>query len=146
LLYNFKQLNMAYVKNPVNSKAPSNNALWTKKDDAILNEMASSKSTTAQIAIALGRTKASIWGRKSMLGIKGRLASSKGKDVMAPTTLGTKTRRWGSDSAVKTKKATKSAKTISEPRVVEQTNISMDFASLSKLAKQTGAKIVITFE
>ena len=52
---------MAYVKNPVNSKAPSNNALWTKKDDAILNEMASSKSTTAQSAIALGRTKESIW-------------------------------------------------------------------------------------
>lgn len=136
---------MTYVKNPVNPKAPSNNAVWTKKDDAILNEMASNKSTTAQIAIALGRTKASIWGRKSMLGIKGRLSSSKGQNVFAPTTLGTKTRRE-SGSMVQTKKSTKSPKYVSEPRVVEQTNISMDFASLSKLAKQTGAKIVITFE
>jgi hypothetical protein len=137
---------MAYIKNPVNPKAPSNNALWTRKDDAILKEMASNKSNSDQIAVALGRTKASVWGRKSMLGIKTRLASSKGKKVMAPTTLGTKTRRWGSDPMVKTKKATKSTKAVSEPRVVEQTNISIDFASLSKLAKQTGAKIVITFE
>jgi hypothetical protein len=136
---------MTYVKNPVNPKAPSNNAVWTKKDDAILNDMASNKSTTAQIAIALGRTKASIWGRKSMLGIKGRLSSSKGQNVFAPTTLGTK-KRGASKSMVQPKKATKSTETVSEPRVVEQTNISMDFASLSKLAKQTGAKIVITFE
>lgn len=136
---------MAYIKNPVNPKAPSNNALWTKKDDAILKEMASDKSTTDQIAVALGRTKASVWGRKSMLGIKARLASSKGKKVMAPTTLSKKTRRLDSDSMVQPKKS-KSTKTVSEPRVVEQTNISMDFASLSKLAKQTGAKIVITFE
>ena len=136
---------MAYTKNPVNPKAPSNNALWTKKDDAILKEMASDKSTTDQIAVALGRTKSSVWGRKSMLGIKARLASSKGKKVMAPTTLSKKTRRLDSDSMVQPKKS-KSTKTVSEPRVVEQTNISMDFASLSKLAKQTGAKIVITFE
>jgi len=136
---------MAYIKNPVNPKAPSNNALWTKKDDAILKEMASDKSTTDQIAVALGRTKASVWGRKSILGIKARLASSKGKKVMAPTTLSKKTRRLDSDSMVQPKKS-KSTKTVSEPRVVEQTNISMDFASLSKLAKQTGAKIVITFE
>ena len=136
---------MAYIKNPVNPKAPSNNALWTKKDDAILKEMASDKSTTDQIAVALGRTKASVWGRKSMLGIKARLASSKGKKVMAPTTLSKKTRRLDSDSMVQPKKS-KSTKTVSEPRVVEQTNISMDFASLSKLAKESGAKIVITFE
>ena len=136
---------MAYIKNPVNPKAPSNNALWTKKDDAILKEMASDKSTTDQIAVALGRTKVSVWGRKSILGIKARLASSKGKKVMAPTTLSKKTRRLDSDSMVQPKKS-KSTKTVSEPRVVEQTNISMDFASLSKLAKQTGAKIVITFE
>ena len=81
---------MAYTKNPVNPKAPSNNALWTKKDDSLLKEMASNKSTTAQIAIALGRTKASVWGRKCMLGIKGRLASSRGQNVFAPTTLGKK--------------------------------------------------------
>jgi hypothetical protein len=74
------------------------------------------------------------------------LSSSKGKDVIAPRTLSAKKRRWGSDSMIKTKKATKSTNAVSELRVVEQTNISIDFASLSKLAKQTGAKIVITFE
>ena len=128
------------MKKPVNPKAPSNNALWTKKDDAMLKEMASNKSTTAQIAIALGRTKASVWGRKSMLGIKARLSSSKGQNVFAPTTLSTK-KRSASATPV-----TKVAKTVSGPKVVEQTNISMDFATLSRLAKESGAKIVITFE
>lgn len=133
---------MSYTKKPVNPKAPSNNALWTKKDDAILKEMASNKSTTAQIAIALGRTKASVWGRKSMLGIKGRLASSKGQNVIAPTTLTSNNRRK-TEAMVTVKTKTKVS---AEPRVVKKTNISMDFDTLSKLAKQTGAKIVITFE
>ena len=133
---------MKYTKNPVNPKAPSNNALWTKKDDAILKEMASNKSTTAQIAVSLGRTKSSVWGRKSMLGIKGRLASSKGQSLFAPTTLGTKNRKI--PEAMVTIKA--KTRVSPEPRVVEQSNISMDFASLSKLAKESGAKIVITFE
>lgn len=133
---------MSYTKKPVNPKAPSNNALWTKKDDAILKEMASNKSTTAQIAIALGRTKASVWGRKNALGIKGRLASSKGQGVIAPTTLGTKNRKKVEASVqLKTK-----TKVSAEPRVVEKTEAQLDFATLSKLAKQTGAKIVITFE
>jgi hypothetical protein len=135
---------MSYTKKPVNPKAPSNNALWTKKDDAILKEMASNKSTTAQIAIALGRTKASVWGRKSMLGIKGRLASSKGQTVVAPTTLTSNNRR-SQEEIVKVKNP-KQVKSVSEPRVIEQKSISADFAALSALAKQTGAKIVITFE
>jgi hypothetical protein len=128
------------MKKPVNPKAPSNNALWTKKDDAMLKEMASNKSTTDQIAVALGRTKASVWGRKSILGIKGRLASSKGQSVFAPTTLGTKNRNTSATPV------TKVVKTVREAKVVEKTNISMDFATLSKLAKESGAKIVITFE
>ena len=131
---------MTYMKKPVNPKAPSNNALWTKKDDAMLKEMASNKSTTDQIAVALGRTKASVWGRKSILGIKGRLASSKGQSVFAPTTLGTKNRNTSATPV------TKAVKTVREAKVVEKTNISMDFATLSKLAKESGAKIVITFE
>ena len=131
---------MSYMKKPVNPKAPSNNALWTKKDDAMLKEMASNKSTTDQIAVALGRTKASVWGRKSILGIKGRLASSKGQSVFAPTTLGTKNRNTSATPV------TKVVKTVREAKVVEKTNISMDFATLSKLAKESGAKIVITFE
>ena len=37
-------------------------------------------------------------------------------------------------------------KNVRKPREVKQSNIHADFASLSKLAKQSGAKIVITFE
>ena len=45
---------MAYTKKPVDPKAPSNNKTWTKNDDRMLKEMATSGSSTAQIAIALG--------------------------------------------------------------------------------------------
>ena len=73
--------------NKVNSVCPSNNKRWTAKDDQILRQMVKDKANTAQVAIVLGRTKASIWGRKSFLGLEERLSSSKGKSVSAPTTL-----------------------------------------------------------
>lgn len=140
---------MSYTKNPVNPKAPSNNASWTAKDDSLLKEMASKKASTAEIANALGRTKASVWCRKSNLEIGGRLASSKGKGVSAPTTVSTKLRRAESNGS-KVTKAPKFVKVkkvnTTEARVISQTNVSIDFASLSRLAKESGAKIVITFE
>ena len=140
---------MTYVKKPVNSAAPSNNKVWTAQEDAILTEMAQSKSTTAKIAMVLGRTKASIWGRKSMLGIKSRLSSSKGQNISVPTTLSTKNRR--PKSAMKpqqthvVKVEAKSAKTKMS-KMGKISKMSSEFGMLSKLAKETGAKIVITFE
>ena len=140
---------MTYVKKPVNSAAPSNNKVWTAQEDAILTEMAQSKSTTAKIAMVLGRTKASIWGRKSMLGIKSRLSSSKGQNISVPTTLTTKNRK--SKTAMKpqpsnvVKVETKSPQT-KMTKMGKMSKMSSEFEMLSKLAKQTGAKIVITFE
>ena len=140
---------MTYVKKPVNSAAPSNNKVWTAQEDAILTEMAQSKSTTAKIAMVLGRTKASIWGRKSMLGIKSRLSSSKGQNISVPTTLSTKNRR--TKTAMKNQPETLVKVKTSQPKVKVATEtkiskMSTEFEMLSKLAKQTGAKIVITFE
>jgi hypothetical protein len=150
-LYNkFKKyFKMTYVKKPVNSAAPSNNKVWTAQEDAILTEMAQSKSTTAKIAMVLGRTKASIWGRKSMLGIKSRLSSSKGQNISVPTTLSTKNRR--TKTAMKNQPETLVKVKTSQPKVKVATEtkiskMSTEFEMLSKLAKQTGAKIVITFE
>ena len=140
---------MTYVKKPVNSAAPSNNKVWTAQEDAILTEMAQSKSTTAKIAMVLGRTKASIWGRKSMLGIKSRLSSSKGQNISVPTTLSTQNRR--PKSAMKpqqtnvVKVEAKAAKTKMS-KMSKISKMSSEFGMLSKLAKETGAKIVITFE
>jgi hypothetical protein len=146
---NLKYFKMTYVKKPVNSAAPSNNKVWTAQEDAILTEMAQSKSTTAKIAMVLGRTKASIWGRKSMLGIKSRLSSSKGQNISVPTTLTTKNRRpkaaMDNPQTNVVKVGAKAAK-MKMPKMGKTAKMSAEFEMLSKLAKQTGAKIVITFE
>jgi hypothetical protein len=136
---------MAYTKKPVNPKAPSNNKVWTKNDDSILKEMANNGSSTAQIAIALGRTKASVWGRKWGLGIKGRLASSKGTGIAAPISISSKKRR--EETLVKVK--TQNIKTTIKEKSPKRSSVKsegFDFNALSRLAKESGAKIVITFE
>jgi len=138
-----------YVKKPVNSAAPSNNKIWTAEEDAILRKMAEEKSTTAKIAKALGRTKASIWGRKSILGIKTRLLSSKGHNISVPTTLSTKNRGAKSKVNSSPKNVVKvSPQSNKSQAAVEKSYQGMcyEFDMLSKLAKQTGAKIVVTFE
>jgi hypothetical protein len=131
-----------YAKKEVNPIAPSNNKRWTKNDDQILRQMVREKATTAQVAIVLGRTKSSVWGRKSFLGLDGRLSSSKGKGITAPTTLRTQTRSESTVAPViKAKKGRKPGSTV-----VQTTVQSLDFTTLSKMAKESGAKIVITFE
>lgn len=134
-----------YAKKEVNPIAPSNNKRWTKNDDQILRQMVKEKATTAQVAIVLGRTKSSVWGRKSFLGLDGRLSSSKGKGVTAPTTLRTQTRSGSVAPVIKTKRGRKPSVTpVSAP--TQATVQSLDFATLSRMAKASGAKIVITFE
>ena len=141
---------MAYVKKPVNQSAPSNNQLWSASDVQLLKDLAQRGASTSQIAKALGRTKASVWGRKSMMGIKGRLASSKGQNIDVPTTVSRKNRKSAvKNSAVVAKKTEEkvikvTAKGAKDPKAF--TKAASDFEMLSRLAKQTGAKIVITFE
>lgn len=131
-----------YAKKEVNPIAPSNNKRWTKNYDQILRQMVREKATTAQVAIVLGRTKSSVWGRKSFLGLDGRLSSSKGKGITAPTTLRTQTRSESTVAPViKAKKRRKPASTVVQTSVQ-----SLDFTTLSRMAKESGAKIVITFE
>jgi len=130
---------MAYAKKPVNPEAPSNHKVWTKQDDSILKEMVQKRATSAQIAIALGRTKASVWGRKYTLGLKGRLSSSKGKGIFAPTTISEKNRKGFIDSgAIKEK--------VEVKKIHDHEILTMDLATISKIAKRSGAKIVIPFE
>ena len=131
-----------YVKKEVNPIAPSNNKRWTKSEDQILRQMVKEKATTAQVAIILGRTKASIWARKNSLGLDGRLSSSKGKGISAPTTLRTQDRsKSPAEPVIKSKRGRKPGSTL-----VKTTVKTLDFATLSSLAKASGARIVITFE
>jgi len=145
---------MAYTKKPVNTQAPSNNKTWTKDDLNILQSLAAKGSSTAEIAKILGRTKASIWCRKSTMGIKGRLTSSKGSGIVAPTTVSTKVR--GGKKKIKIEAPKLEAKkketpmASSAPTPAKQTTVYADavqgLKDLKKLAEITGAKIVITLE
>jgi len=141
---------MAYIKKPVNRSAPSNNQLWSDSDLQLLKDLAGRGSSTSQIAKALGRTKASVWGRKSMMGIKGRLASSKGQNIDVPTTVSKKNRKSATkNSTVVAKKMEEKVIKVTAKGAKDQnsfTKAASDFEMLSRLAKQTGAKIVITFE
>ncbi len=154
---------MAYTKKPVNSAAPSNNKTWTKDDLNVLQSLAARGASTVEIAKILGRTKASIWCRKSSMGLGGRLASSKGKGISAPTTVSTKVRGAKKKITVepvktetqklvspKTNKAQPKAQPQPQPQPQSQTtvyaNAVQGLADLKKLAEITGAKIVITLE
>jgi hypothetical protein len=150
---------MAYTKKPVNSAAPSNNKEWTKDDLNILQSLAAKGASTVEIAKILGRTKASIWCRKSSMGLGGRLASSKGKGISAPTTVSTKVRGAKKKITIdpvktetkklvspKANKPQPTAQPIAQPQTTVYANAVQGLADLKKLAEITGAKIVITLE
>lgn len=61
---------------PVNLR--NHHQVWNDHQDAILRRMANEGANTRQIAEALGRTAASIWCRKSQLGVEKRLAYTPG--------------------------------------------------------------------
>jgi hypothetical protein len=133
---------MANQKKGVNPKAPSNHAAWTKKDIKTLKEMSARNCSASQIALELGRTRASVWARKHMLGISERLSSSKGEKNLAPATVGTRTPR-NSREARKERVARRAQ--VAQTSTLEK-NLQAEFSTLSQLAKKHGAKIVITFE
>lgn len=151
---------MTYVKKAKNAQAPSNNKVWTSKDDKTLIRMAKDGASSAEIAKELGRTKAAIWGRKYGLGVTGRLTSSKGQGIMVPVSVSTKVRK----NAGKNSKVTTSAKgsvarsTKSEVVMTKETPTnpvtstksqkieSNGLAMIKEFAKANGAKVTITFE
>jgi hypothetical protein len=132
---------MTHLKE-VNPVAPSNNKRWSKNDDQILRQMVKEKATSSQVAIVLGRTKSSIWARKNFLGLDGRLSSSKGSIITAPTTLSTRIRSANSNDIRPAKKPEKT-KSV---KVTNHIITNLDLETISRLAKRSGAKIVITFE
>lgn len=125
--------------NKINNVCHSNNKRWTAKDDLILRQMVKDKANTAQVAIVLGRTKSSIWGRKSFLGLDERLSSSKGKNISAPTTLRSVERK---SQSVKIQKPESKRVVAQLPSELKD----LDLQDIARLAKKSGAKIVITFE
>jgi hypothetical protein len=101
--------------------------------------MVKDKANTAQVAIVLGRTKSSIWGRKCFLGLEERLSSSKGKSVSAPTTLRSVERK-NKDLKIRKPQVKRVERQL--PNELKD----LDLQDIARLAKKSGAKIVITFE
>ena len=151
---------MAYVKKAKNSQAPSNNKVWTSKDDKTLIRMAKEGASSAEIAKELGRTKAAIWGRKYGLGINGRLTSSKGQGISVPVSVSTKSRNKAGKSNKVTTSAKGSVARSTKPEVVmtkettantatntkSQKIETIGLAMIKEFAKANGAKVTITFE
>lgn len=151
---------MTYVKKAKNAQAPSNNKVWTSKDDKTLIRMAKDGASSAEIAKELGRTKAAIWGRKYGLGVTGRLTSSKGQGIMVPVSVSTKVRKNAGKNSKVTTSAKGSVARSTKPEVVmtketptnpvtstkSQKIESNGLAMIKEFAKTNGAKVTITFE
>jgi hypothetical protein len=60
---------------------PSQYRPWTKIEDNMLTKMVKEGKNSAQIAEALGRTRAAVSGRKSTLGITQRMAPATGSTM-----------------------------------------------------------------
>jgi hypothetical protein len=152
---------MTYVKKAKNAQAPSNNKVWTSKDDKTLIRMAKDGASTAEIAKELGRTKAAIWGRKYGLGVTGRLTSSKGQGIMVPVSISTKVRKNAGKNSKVTTSAKGSVARSTKPEVVVKAEVAavkvskpnnsakietIGLAMIKEFAKANGAKVTITFE
>jgi hypothetical protein len=144
---------MTYLKKPVKSCLSSSNKVWTKEDLGILESLASRGASSIEIANILGRTRASILCRKSTMGLGGRLASSKGKGT-APATIKSKIKvdeeKPKTETHVikiqKNKNKMGISKTNQLSDIPMYVNSIQGLRDLKKLAKLTGAKIVITLE
>ena len=61
--------------------APAIFKRWSKKDDATLRRMIKQGKNSEEIATELGRTRSSIMGRKSFLGIKTKMTPARGSKM-----------------------------------------------------------------
>lgn len=103
---------------------------WSDADDIKLLEMLEEGASSAQVAKALGRTRAAVWGRKSKLGLEGRFRRSIG--VKDPASV-LKKRRTSNVSSV-------------EAHPVETFDTNLTLTRAAELAKSLGISVsVITF-
>jgi len=78
--------------------ATSQFTAWTKTEDATLKKMVEEGKNSAQIAETMGRTRASIFARKSKLGIKTKMSAARGSKM--PYVGFSKTKRNSSTSSI----------------------------------------------
>lgn len=114
-----------------NSVAVQNFSRWTPEQDSQLEAMAVNGASTAKIAKELGRTRASIWARKSKLGIDTRLTHSTGTNY--PVTVNKKKRKATKKTAV--------AVPATPPAVAVSGSLNLD--NVARVAKKHGVKVTV---
>ena len=130
----------------------SNFKRWTSEEDQTLRDMISRGKNSAQIARALGRTRVSIFARKSKLGIDDKMTPARGSEM--PYTHGTKTRNGNHKGRVKgTKKdlnhfpsnPVTNETTQRVTRSYQKATLGSHLDALMATAKAAGVKLNISF-
>jgi len=136
---------MKTVKDP---RVKRHNARWTQDEVDTLVQMIIDGKTTSEVAKALGRTKASVWTRKStlQLGSDVRLGNSRNSAVVMPMSIGTKARRTKSQIAVDRARAKgKPGRPAgSKNKVQKPAQTTAGLAEVLAQAKALGLKVTIT--
>jgi hypothetical protein len=127
----------------------SNFKRWTSEEDQILRDMVARGKNSAQIAKFLGRTRVSIFARKSKLGIDAKMAPARGSEM--PYTHGTKTRNGnhkgrvkGSSTPTPAPRPTNNTNRDNTPRT-SRASLGAHLDALMATAKQAGIKVSVSF-
>lgn len=118
-------------------KAPAQFRPWTNVDDQKLRTMIVGGKNSEEIATALGRTRASVMGRKSFLGIKQKMAPARGSSM--PYTAFAKEERG---TVIRTK-APEVVEVIQSKPVKSTLGTTID--ALIQQSKDMGLRIKISF-
>lgn len=127
-------------------EASSQFSQWTKTEDAMLKKMILDGKNSAQIAEALGRTRSSIFARKSKLGVKAKMAPARGSEM--PYVAFEKKRKTEAEALIKASVETKSESlpTVTESpmkTVQASQTIGSQIDTLLSSVKELGLKLKI---
>ncbi len=151
-----------------NTAPKQHNSRWSSSEIRTLKQMVMEGKNSSEIAIALGRTRASVMGKKSSMDWGSKLRIHRGSNGRtAPMTAGTKTRSKSDhnvhssetqsklefddfiETTKKQLKADKKAfmKVEKAAKAVKKTSdVGSWVSQLNAFAKQSGLKLKITFE
>jgi|688.fasta_scaffold232473_3 hypothetical protein len=129
--------------------ANNHNSRWSKQQVETLKQLVKNGSNSSQIAIALGRTRASVMAKKSALGLEDRIQRGAKGSYSAPMILRNKKRSSvsGQQELPFEKPATKTATVKVKPSPSQSSgNLEQLMTQIRDFGKRSGLKITVTFE
>jgi hypothetical protein len=127
--------------------ATKNFKRWTADDDDQLKTMIKRGKNSEQIARSLGRTRASIMGRKSFLGIEDKMTPARGSDMPYTSFARVERKKKGATPIVVEKAPVlkNNLKEEMQPELIKST-IGSTIDSIIEKAKTMGLKVKISLE